>query len=549
MSMLCAISGTVPEHPTVSKKSGHVFERSLITNYVSETGKCPITGVELTEDDLLPLATNKTIKPRSSAATSIPGMLGTFHDEWDALMLEHHTLRQNLHTVRQELSHALYQHDAACRVIARLIRERDEARAALTTLREDMRAEMEAAAEARKRAGEEEEAAGGPAKRSKQEALGQDVIAVLDQTNAALSSGRRKRAVPEGTASVEQLGSYTLTGSFPLHKTTQPGITALALHPTQTNLLASCGADATVQLFDLAAQRQLPALTGHSKRVTAAVWGEDSLLLTASNDKTVRFWKHSAAGDAEEGAFGSWECAAVGEEHAGEVRGLALHPSRKYAVSVSDDASWAWWDLNNAACLKQCSGAAAAYTCTGFHPDGLLLVTGTADAKAQIWEMRQQKAVTGFEAGGGSPLSGVSFSENGYHVAAVAADGVSVWDLRKMKCIKELRPYDEPACRAVAFDASSQFLAVGGADLRVYAPKQDWALVKAFPDLPKKGLLSLAWGPKAGSILVGGGDHNLRKGLLSLAWGPKAGSILVGGGDHNLRVFGPKESGDAEMQG
>lgn len=99
MSMLCAISGTVPEHPTVSKKTGHIFERSLITKYVSETGKCPITGAELTEEDLLPVATNKTIKPRSSAATSIPGLLGLFHDEWDALMLEHHTLRQNLHTV------------------------------------------------------------------------------------------------------------------------------------------------------------------------------------------------------------------------------------------------------------------------------------------------------------------------------------------------------------------------------------------------------------------------------------------------------------------
>jgi hypothetical protein len=50
--------------------------------------------------------------------------------------------------------------------------------------------------------------------------------------------------------------------------------------------------------------------------------------------------------------------------------------------------------------------------------------------------MRQQKAVTGFEAGSGLPMTGFSFSENGYHVASVAADGVSLWDLRKMKCFK-----------------------------------------------------------------------------------------------------------------
>jgi hypothetical protein len=56
-------------------------------------------------------------------------------------------------------------------------------------------------------------------------------------------------------------------------------------------------------------------------------------------------------------------------------------------------------------------------------------------------------------------------------------------------------------------------VAVYGATLSDCCPRlllQDWAVVKSWPDVSKKGVLSVAWSPLANSLLVGGGDHNLR---------------------------------------
>ena len=91
-----------------------------------------MTGEDLTTDDLIELKSSRTVRPRPPTLTSIPSLLSTFQNEWDALALETYTLKQQLAQTRQELSTALYQHDAAVRVIARLARERDEARDALS---------------------------------------------------------------------------------------------------------------------------------------------------------------------------------------------------------------------------------------------------------------------------------------------------------------------------------------------------------------------------------------------------------------------------------
>ncbi len=78
-----------------------------------------------------PTAASAAHAPRPASATSIPGMLQLFQNEWDALTLETFQLKQELEATRLELSKALYENDAATRVIARLLKERNDARTAL----------------------------------------------------------------------------------------------------------------------------------------------------------------------------------------------------------------------------------------------------------------------------------------------------------------------------------------------------------------------------------------------------------------------------------
>lgn len=58
--------------------SGRLILRAALS--LQETGNDPITQEPLDLDDLIPVKTNKAVKPRPAPATSIPGLLGLFHN-------------------------------------------------------------------------------------------------------------------------------------------------------------------------------------------------------------------------------------------------------------------------------------------------------------------------------------------------------------------------------------------------------------------------------------------------------------------------------------
>lgn len=133
-SMFCAISGKPPRTPVVSPVSKCIFEKELIEQYIRETGSDPISNAPVSIDQLIVLSqtpqqsafTNSVNSSTLNSNYSIPNLLSTLQNEWDAIMLENFRLRKQLDAFTKQLSNVLYERDAAKIVASNTLRERDQ---------------------------------------------------------------------------------------------------------------------------------------------------------------------------------------------------------------------------------------------------------------------------------------------------------------------------------------------------------------------------------------------------------------------------------------
>ncbi|TGZ82975.1 putative cell cycle control protein [Ascodesmis nigricans] len=463
MTMLCAISGEAPTIPVASAKSGTVFEKRLIEAYIAEHGKDPVTGEELTTADLIELKSSNTIRPRPPTLTSIPALLATFQNEWDALALETHALRQQLAQTRQELSTALYQHDAATRVIARLIKERDEARTALSQVTVGAGA-----------------GAGGDQMDVDTQEVPEVIQQRIDETKKELSSGRKKRQVPADWATAETISTFKpVSTSEPLY----PGAKSLALDATGDLALLG-GADGITGVYSLSQQQVLNPLKGDDGAITDVAWA-GKRAITASAGGVVRIWD-------------SGESQAM-KTHAGSVTAIAVHPSGSLLGSVGIDKSYVLSDLVSAKSVTQVYDDHS-FTSAAFQPDGHLFAAGTQSA-VKIYDVRSSSIAGAFEPLPGAVTS-LDFSENGFWLALSVANqnSVEIWDLRKLAQIKAL----DTGSRVdhVKWDYSAQFLSTAGPS--GISVQQYTKATKSWSEPLRAAVpaVATAWSPRASGLVT-----------------------------------------------
>ena len=141
-----------------------------------------------------------------------------------------------------------------------------------------------------------------------------------------------------------------------------------------------------------------------------------------------------------------------------------------------------------------------------FHPDGLILASGTNKGVVEIWDLKSQTNVTNFSEHSGR-VGSVAFSENGYIMASGAADGVKIWDLRNGACLKTLSVGSGVHC--VGFDYSGVYLGVGADDVSVFSTKSWERVWNCAEDV--NGYHSLLFGESARYLLTGCGNRSVVK--------------------------------------
>ncbi|TYI95838.1 hypothetical protein E1A91_D01G026800v1 [Gossypium mustelinum] len=360
----------------------------------------------------------------------------------------------------------------------------------------------------------------GPGSKQMRPRVSESIIAELTECNAALSQQRKKHQIPPTLAPVDALERYTQLSSHPLHKTNKPGISSIDINLSK-DIVATGGIDSSAVLFDQTSGVILSTLSGHSKKVTSVKFvAPSNVILSGSADKTVRIWQGSEDGNCD--------CRHILKDHTAEVQAITVHATNNYFVTASLDSTWCFYDLSSGLCLTQVEDPSNSmgYTSAAFHPDGLILGTGTTEATVRIWDVKSQGNVANFDGHTGS-ITAISFSENGYFLATAAHDGVKLWDLRKLKNFRSFELYDQDTpTNSVDFDHSGSYLAIAGSDVRVYqvgSVKAEWNCIKTLPDLSGTGRATC------------------------VKFGSDAKYLAVGSMDRNLRIFGLPE-GDASME-
>ncbi|KAF7514050.1 hypothetical protein GJ744_004375 [Endocarpon pusillum] len=198
---------------------------------------------------------------------------------------------------------------------------------------------------------------------------------------------------------------------------------ALAFAPQNSIVRRQCGPLAAwIQqhpITPLTWSLELQKLEGHTSWVKAVAFSPDgSLLVSASDDRTVRLWQVSTGQEVQKFEGDTYLVNAVAFSPDGSLLALALY-----------DRTVRLWQVSTGQEVQKLKGHTSLINAVAFSPDGLLLASASYDETVRLWQVSIGQEVQKLE-GHTSSVSAVAFSSDGSLLASASWDEiVRLWQV------------------------------------------------------------------------------------------------------------------------
>ncbi|WP_316432881.1 NB-ARC domain-containing protein [Leptolyngbya sp. NK1-12] len=221
-------------------------------------------------------------------------------------------------------------------------------------------------------------------------------------------------------------------------------------------LLATCGTDCEVRVWEVASGKLLLICHGHANWVRFVVFSPDSKTLASCGaDRTVKLWT------VQDGVCIK---TLIGHEH--EVFAVAFSADGETLASVSGDQTVKLWDVRNGYCLKTFTGHTDWVRSVAFSPDGGTLASSGADHTIKLWDVKTGTCLRTLTEHTGWVRS-IVFSPNGQYLASASSDRtIKLWSYHAGECLKTYTGH-QGSIYSIAFSADGNLLVSGSGDRTV----------------------------------------------------------------------------------
>jgi WD40 repeat protein len=183
-------------------------------------------------------------------------------------------------------------------------------------------------------------------------------------------------------------------------------------------LLASGGEASVVQVCDPGSASTVYTYTGHSQPVNTIAFSPDgTLIASGSTDKTVQVWNATTGAPV-----------LTYPNHTDVIRGVAWSPDGRSIASASEDMTVQVWDASTGQNLVTYRGHTAGVLDVAWSPDSTRIVSVGRDATAQVWNAATGNNILVYR-GHTARVWGVDWSPDGSRIASCGFDNtVQIWD-------------------------------------------------------------------------------------------------------------------------